>query len=50
MVRPSPGPRTGPSMMPLVDVTFLLLVFLMILPMQTLERKVRALLPRDLHT
>jgi biopolymer transport protein ExbD len=35
------------QMTPLIDVTFLILIFLMILPFKTLERKVAAFLPKD---
>ena len=44
------GLRTGPSLTPLIDVTFLLLVFLMLLPMRSLERKVAAFLPSSGHS
>ncbi|MEN8150118.1 MAG: biopolymer transporter ExbD [Planctomycetota bacterium] len=47
MVDPSSRLRTAPSMTPLIDVTFLLLIFLMLLPMRSLERQVAAFLPRD---
>ena len=39
--------RVSAALTPLIDVTFLLLVFLMLLPMRSLERKVAAALPRD---
>ena len=46
----SPGMQgIAPDMTPLIDMTFLLLVFLMLLPMRSLERQVRAYLPTDLH-
>jgi len=32
---------------PMIDVTFLLLIFFMLLPFRTLERKVAAFLPKD---
>jgi biopolymer transport protein ExbD len=35
------------NMTPLIDVTFLILIFLMVLPFKTLERKVAAFLPKD---
>ena len=35
------------QMTPLIDVTFLILIFLMVLPFKTLERKVAAFLPKD---
>jgi len=39
--------KVAPVLTPLVDLTFLLLVFLMLLPMRGLDRKVAAFLPRD---
>jgi biopolymer transport protein ExbD len=35
------------NMTSLIDVTFLILIFLMVLPFKTLERKVAAFLPKD---
>jgi biopolymer transport protein ExbD len=35
------------NMTSLIDVTFLILIFLMVLPFKTLERKVQAFLPKD---
>ena len=45
----SNGLRANPSMTPLIDITFLLLVFLMLLPMRSLEKQVAAFLPTDGH-
>ena len=39
--------KLAPVLTPLVDLTFLLLVFLMLLPMRGLDRKVAAFLPAD---
>ena len=41
------NPELKLSITPMIDVTFLLLIFFMLLPFRTLERKVAAFLPKD---
>jgi len=41
------NPEVKLQITPMIDVTFLLLIFFMLLPFRTLERKVAAFLPKD---
>ena len=47
MAKDGGNPELKLAITPMIDVTFLLLIFFMLLPFRSLERKVQAQLPKD---